>query len=193
MGNCLPSRGFGNLSAHLMGREELIMVMKSDGKKMEIMAPLVVRDLMAAYPQHSVVHSKDAKCRSLSPDEKLVPRQLYRLLIMPNYSPSLSKDAVLAEAKTIDNGRINRERRASTGPASSFKCVQNGSGILRVKMVITKRELEALLSDDYCVKDKPLLLQRECKAEYVKEDYVTRSSHSNDGWRPSLESIREVN
>jgi hypothetical protein len=186
MGNCLPSHGSGRLSADFMRREEFIVVTRSDGKMMEYTAPLLVRDLMAAYPQHSLVHSEDATCRSLSPDKKLLPGQLYRLLLVPN-SPSLSKDAVLSEAKSIDNGRISRKSRASTRPPSSVKCVQNGSSIMRVKIVIPKRELQALLSD------KSLLLQRQCKAQYVKEDYVTARKCSNDRWRPSLESIPEVN
>jgi len=172
------------------------MVTKSDGKIMEFMAPLLVRDLMAAYPQHSLVHSEDATCsRSLSPDKKLVPGQLYRLLLIPN-SPSLSKDAVLTEAKSIYNSslerRISREKLASTRPPPSRKSAQNGSGIIRVKMVISKQELEAMLSDR-SVKEKSLLLHLQRKVQYVKEDHVATRRCSNAGWRPSLESILEVN
>jgi len=195
MGNCAASHGSGKLSADFIGGEETIMVMRSDGKIMEYTPPLLVRDLMAAYPQHSVVHSEDATCRPLSPDQTLVPGQLYRLLIIPDL-PSLSKDGVISEATSIDNGRfrgrVSSESRASTRPPSSVKYAEKGSGIIRVKMVISKRELQALLSHP-STKEKPLLGERQCKTEYVKEDYVARRRGVNDGWRPSLESILEVN
>jgi len=195
MGNSLQCYGSGRLSADFMGPEELIMVTRSDGKIMEFTAPFLVRDLMAAYPQHSVAHSKDAACRCLSPDKKLVPGQLYRLLLIPK-SPSLSKDADISGAKSIynnslDQGRISREWHATTRPPSSRKSVQNGSGIIRVKMVISKEELAAMLSDR-SVKEKSLLLHLQRKAQYVKEDYVTTRC-IDDRWRPSLESILEVN
>lgn len=172
------------------------MVMRSDGKIMEYTPPLLVRDLMAVYPQHSVFHSEDATCRPLSPDQTLVPGQLYRLLIIPDL-PSLSKDAVISEATSIDNGRIegrtSSERPASTRPPPSVTCVENSSGIIRVKMVMSKRELEALLSHG-SIKEKPFLPDLQCKAHYVKEDYViTRRRCGNYGWKASLESIPEVN
>jgi len=195
MGNCAASHGSGKLSADFIGGEEIIMVMRTDGMIMEYMPPLVVRDVMAAFPQHSVAHSEDAHCRSLSPDQKLVPGQLYRLLILPD-SPSLSKDAVLPEGKSIDNGRmegrISSERHASTRTPPSVECVENGSGIIRVKMVMSKRELEALLSHR-SIKEKSFLRHLQCKGLYIKEDYVARRRCGKDGWRPSLESIVEVN
>lgn len=134
MGNCLPSRGYGHVSAHLVGREEFIMVTRSDGKIMEFTAPLVVKDLISAYPQHSVVHSQDEKFRSLSPNQKLVPGQLYRLLLIPNSPSSLTR-------------------------------TQNGSGIMRVHMVISEQELQALLSDP-CTKEKSLF-RRRCFSRWV--------------------------
>jgi len=195
MGNHLQCYGPGRLSADFTGPEEFIMVMRPDGKVMEFTAPLLVGDLMAAYPQHSVVHSEDAACRSVSPENKLVPGQLYRLLFIPK-SPSLSKNVVLSEAKSIYNSslerRIGREKLASTRPPPSRKSAQNGSGIIRVKMVITKRELEAMLSDR-CIKEKSLLFHLERKTQNIKENYVATRRCSNDGWRPSLESILEVN
>jgi len=189
MGNCHPSHGSGRVSEEFTGEEEFIVVTRSDGKIMEYTPPLLVRDLMAAYPQHSLVHSEDATCLSLSPDKKLVPGQPYRLLRTPN-SPSLSKNAVLSEAESIDNGRISRERRVSTRVLSSVKNVQNGSRIIRVKTVISKRELEALLSE--CSKEKKsveqVMIQLQCKA---KEEQVAK--RCSTGWRPSLQSIPEAN
>lgn len=175
-----------------MGREEFILVMRSDGKIIEYMPPLVVRDLMAAYPQHSVVHSEDAKGCFLSADKKLVPGQLYRLRLIPD-SPSLSKDAILSEAKSAHNrsldDSISSERRASSQPPSS---VQNGRGFIRVKMVMSKRELDALLSDR-SMNEKSLFSRLQCKVQNSKEDYLATRRWSNDGWRPSLESIPEIN
>ena len=193
--------GSGKVSAELTG-DELIMVMKMDGKIMEFTAPLLVSDLTAAYPQHSLVHSGDL-CRSLSPEYKLLPGQLYCLLI-PNSPYHVSKnndinpeEAILSEPKSIDNGScegrlISRESQEKYNALSSLKCMQNGSGIIRVKMVISKQELDALLAECY-MKDKSmerLLLQLECKAQNVKEDYVAR--RCNGVWRPSLESIPEI-
>lgn len=191
MGNCAASHGSGKLSADFIGGKEFIMVMRSDGKIMEYTPPLLVTDLMAAFPQYSVVHSEDATGRPLSPDQTLVPGHLYRLLIIPDL-PSFSRDAVLSEVKSIDNdrfeGTISSERRASTRPPPSVKYVENGSGIIRVKMVVSKRELQELLSHP-SRKEKSFLPQLMLRGE----DDVTRGRGVNDGWRPSLESIPEVN
>lgn len=193
MGNCLTSHESEMLSPDFMGREKFILVMRSDGKIMEYMPPILVRDLMAAYPQHSVVHSEDATCHFLAADKKLVPGQLYRVLRNPK-APSLSKlDAVLSEAKSAHNGsledKISSERRANNQAHSSVKSVQNGSGFITVKMVISKRELDALLSDR-SMNEKSIL----CKAgQYAKKEYVANRRCNDDGWRPSLESIPEVN
>lgn len=189
MGNCVPSHALGRVSEEFTGEEEFIMVTRSDGKIMEYTPPLLARDLMATYPQHSLVHSENATCLSLSPEQKLVPGQLYRLLLIPN-SPSLSKEAVLSEATSTDNGGSTREKRASTRLASSVKCVQNDSGTVRVKMVISKRKLEALLSE--CSgKEKTVeqvMMQLQCKG---KEEQVAKRCCA--GWRPSLQSIPEAN
>nr|ADE77477.1 unknown [Picea sitchensis] len=194
MGNCMPSHGSGRVSAELISREKFTMVTRPDGKIMEYTAPLLVRDLMAAYPQHSVVHSKDPTCRSLSPDEKLVSGQLYSLLLIPNSPPPLPKDGVLSEAKSIDNGRfegtVSGERCSSTRPPSSVKCVENGGGVIRVKMVISKRELEAFLSDR-SMKEKSSLLPR-LQSKMAKEDYGATRKCCSRGWRPLLEDIPEI-
>lgn len=182
MGNCLTSHESEMLSPDFMGREKFILVMRSDGKIMEYMPPILVRDLMAAYPQHSVVHSEDATCHFLAADKKLVPGQLYRVLRNPN-SPSLSEDAFLSAAKSAHNGSfkdgISSERRGSTRPPSSLKSAQIDRGFIRVKMVMSKRELEALLSDRP-MKENSLLVRLQCKARYVKEDYIATRRCSND-------------
>lgn len=192
--------GSNSASAKLTG-DELIMVMKIDGKIMEFTVPILVGDLTALYPGHSVVHSGDL-CRCLSPDFKLLPGQLYCLPPFPNSPSQVSnnnnhqEDAVLSEPKAIDNGScegtIGGERHENTAP-SSAKPVQNGRGIIRVKIVISKQELETLLSD-LSMKEKSmeqLWLDLQPNAQDIKEDYAVKRCDSL--WRPSLDSIPEVN
>lgn len=196
MGNCMRS-GSARVSAKLTD-DELIMVMRMDGKIMEFTAPFLVSDLTAAYPRHSLVHSGDL-CRPLSPDYKLHPGQLYCLRPIPNSPSQVSennKDTVLSDPESIDNGGceggMSGERQENTAP-SSGKPVQNGSGFTRVKMVISKQELEALLSD-CSMKEKSVeqvWVQLQSKAQNVKEDYAAK--RCNGVWRPSLERIPEIN
>ena len=49
----------------------------------------------------------------------------------------------------------------------SVKCVEDGSGTVRVKIVISKRELEALLSDRR-IGEKSLLLQLKPNGANIK-------------------------
>lgn len=191
--------GSGRVSANLT-EDELIMVLRMDGKIMEFTAPFLVSDLTAAYPRYSLVHSGDL-CRCLPRDYKLLPGQLYCLLPIPNSHSQVSendnsqRDAVLSESKGIDNGScegtINGGNQENTAP-SAGKPVQNGSSIIRVKMVISKQELEALLSVP-SIKETSVeqtRLQLESKAQHVKEDYAAKRCEGL--WRPSLESIPEI-
>lgn len=91
-----------------------------------------------------------------------------------------------------------------TGPKEfSVKWLQDGSGKMRVKLVISKRELQAFLLDRSSKENSlqhVLLLQRPCKV--AKEHYfATRRCNSgiatkrcNSGrWKPSLGDIPELN
>ena len=105
-------------------------------------------------------------------------------------------DGSLSKSKCIDNGsckgKINRGRQHNIAP-SSGKPVQNGSSIIRVKMVISKQELEAFLAE-VSIKEKSIehaWLQLQSKSKHVKEDYAAKICKGV--WRPSLERILEIN
>ena len=70
--------------------------------------------------------------------------------------------------------------------------MQNGNSIIRVKIVISKQELEALLSDRSINETsmEQTLLQLHSNAENAKEDYAAKRCEGL--WRPSLESIPEI-
>ena len=81
--------------------------------------------------------SMNRAARILAADKKLVPGQLYQVLRNPN-SPSLSKlDAVLSEAKSAHNGKledkISSERRANNQAHSSVEFVQKVAILLGLR------------------------------------------------------------
>ena len=81
--------------------------------------------------------SMNRAARILAADKKLVPGQLYQVLRNPN-SPSLSKlDAVLSEAKSTHNGKledkISSERRANNQAHSSVEFVQKVAILLGLR------------------------------------------------------------
>ncbi|KAL3628280.1 hypothetical protein CASFOL_027326 [Castilleja foliolosa] len=70
---------------------------------------------------------------------------------------------------------------------------RRASGVVRVKLVISKQELQAMLEDGLSVQNKvqtQLKLLNTNKFAGISRDYCNMS---NKGWLPVLESIPEVN
>ncbi|XP_031266931.1 uncharacterized protein LOC116125331 [Pistacia vera] len=138
----------------LVQQEKMIKVMKTDGKVLEYKAPIKVEDVLSEYSGHALSDSLP-EIRKLRPDAKLVGGNLYFLV------PKVEKKKV----------RFSEEEAARDG--------QGTAGIVRIKLVISKQQLQDLLQKGG-VSVEDMISQNKNEAEYCKV------------WKPELESIPEV-
>ncbi|KAL6988418.1 hypothetical protein U1Q18_014168 [Sarracenia purpurea var. burkii] len=169
MGNCL-----------VMGAK-LIRVMKPDGKILEYKAPLKAHQVMSDFPGHAISDTLPV-LGYLRPDSEMIGGHLYYLLRSP---PALPGPAVEKKRVRFANPEIDDGGEAGNG------------GVVRIKLVISKQELEVLLRKggvsvvEDMVSDHLQMKQNPYQNEEV--ELVSDDNGSSEGWKPVLESIPEVN
>lgn len=186
MGNCLQL-GRGILLSREI-EEQLIKIKKVDGKILEYRAHLFVKDLLMDYDGHAVVNC-ESSCHQLSPEYELLPGQIY--FLVPNKTACTDVSS--------NDGGISFNQKGQEGvplkPADD-KVVSEKNGVVRLKIVITKRQLEEMLSKSMSNKKtsiEDMIVEFQSKSQIMepaREDPASvKPTYS--GWRPSLESISE--
>lgn len=125
---------------------EVLRVMKTDGKILEYTRPMLVKNVLMNFPGYGIGLSK-RPLRQLPLNYELKVGHVYYLL------PLSSSDY----------------------SSSSLGMEGTSSGTKRIKVIITKQQLEELLSKKISVEEKLLEIQKE----------------SMSRWRPVLETIPE--
>ncbi|XP_044463932.1 uncharacterized protein LOC123194662 [Mangifera indica] len=138
----------------LVRQEKMIKVMKTDGGVLQYKAPIKVKDVLSEFSGHSLSDSLP-EIRKLRPEAKLLGGNLYFLV------PKVEKKKV----------RFSDQKAAGDG--------QETSGKLRIKLVISKQELQELLQKEG-VSIQEMISQSKNEVQYSKV------------WKPELESIPEV-
>jgi hypothetical protein len=181
MGNCLQS---GRVILSRKIEEQFIKIKKVDGKILEYRAPLFVKDLLMDNDGHAVVNC-ETSCHQLSPEYELLPGQIY--FLVPNNSSGVSSN---------DGGeKINQKGQEGALKPAGDKELLEKNGVIRVKIVITKRQLEEMLSKSISnrkISIEDMMIEFQSKSqlkESAREDPSVKPVYS--GWRPSLESISE--
>ncbi|KAK8553955.1 hypothetical protein V6N13_072878 [Hibiscus sabdariffa] len=116
MGNCL------------VVEEKVIRVMEPDGKILEYQAPINVQQVLSNFSGHALSNSFFG-FHHLGPDAKLHSGQLYYLVPLP--SPS-------------NKGKKKKERARFSNPEVNDDG-QGNPGVVRIKLIISKQELQELL------------------------------------------------
>ncbi|XAR64683.1 hypothetical protein NMG60_11008459 [Bertholletia excelsa] len=159
MGNCLVMQ------------DKVIKVVKTDGKVLEYRAPIKAHQVLSDFSGHAISDTHPAT-RHLQPDSELAGGRVYYLLTLPAAPPAAApeKKRVRFAVPAKDGGR-------------------QGTGVVRIKLVISKKELEAMLRNGaFSVDDMVSDLQKKQSTDDQK------NTNSGDGaWKPVLESIPEVN
>lgn len=198
MGNCLQSLAGDFFNETTV---EFIRVMRADGKVLEFRAPISVNDLLHGHEGYTVVHP-DTVQEPLPLDYKLVPGELYYLLpaqtndigsCVKEHPAVLSiptQSMTMADFSQSKDAHDSRSEYVSLehGRTKVVSAVKNGEGAVRLKVVITKQQLAALLAKDPTTKISAL------ENLMVRLPQVARDSTSsakNCGWRPALERIAE--
>ncbi|XAR69747.1 hypothetical protein NMG60_11001453 [Bertholletia excelsa] len=162
MGNCL------------VVQEKVIKVMKPDGIVLEYKAPIRVHQVLSQFAGHAISDTLPV-VRHLRPDTEMSGGQLYHLLPLSVTSPAPPK-------------KKKRVRFANPG----VEAADQESRVVRIKLVISKQELEMILSKgEVSVADLVSRMQHESTTQNDKLE--ENSKQSFKGWEPLLESIPEVN
>lgn len=195
MGNCMQS-----LAGDIFNEKavEFVRVMRADGKVLEFRAPVSVDDLLNGHEGYTVVHP-DPVHEPLRADCKLIPGEVYYLLPADQSNDGsclqgrpISIPAIVSMSdfnRSEDADDCSSEHASDPGRTKFASAVKNKeSGAVRLKVVITKQQLAALLAKDPT--DKISALEN----LLVRLPAVAReptSTARNCGWRPALERIAE--
>ncbi|KAL2345233.1 hypothetical protein Fmac_006518 [Flemingia macrophylla] len=151
MGNCL------------VVQENVVKIMKADGKVLEYKTPIRVEEVLIQFSGHAVSESLTV-LQYLEPNTKLLRGQLYYLVPLPQPSPKTNKKVRFADPEVQDVKKSN---------------------VVRIKVVISKQELQDMLQSGGFSVSKMLSLVHGDKGEDLSEDV-------SQGWKPALESIPEL-
>ncbi|CAM8999164.1 unnamed protein product [Rhodiola kirilowii] len=145
----------------------VLRVVKPDGKVLEFKAPMSVKDLLSNFENSRILMFKHSP-QHLSED--------FQLQIGNNYYIIPGR-----ESDEIDTATV---RSASASMAETEQCEDNTK---RIKIVITKRQLQELLSGRVSMDDVVARATIEARDSESDSDRVG----SGRRWKPELETIPE--
>ncbi|CAA3027098.1 Hypothetical predicted protein [Olea europaea subsp. europaea] len=148
---------------------KVIKVIKTDGKILEYKAPLEVHQVLSEFSHHAI-SDKLPVAQYMNPNAKMLGGQLYYLLPLPVApAPRMKKKKTVRFADSVE------EARESTG-------------VVRIKLVISKQDLQAMLGKGGVSVDD-IVLEESTR----KVDTIDRVGYTNGrGWMPKLDSVPEV-
>ncbi|KAA8516722.1 hypothetical protein F0562_016772 [Nyssa sinensis] len=158
------------VSVHLLDQEKVIKVMKTDGKILEYKAPMKVHQLLSEFSGHAISDALPV-VQHLRTEAELLGGQLYYLLPLPVPPPEFNKKMLRFSNSVVEG--------------------EEGSRVVRIKLVVSKQELEVMLrKGEVSIDDMISQLQKE-------KDMNGVAKFDDDGkckgWKPLLESIPEGN
>ncbi|KAE8666158.1 fus3-complementing family protein [Hibiscus syriacus] len=115
MGNCL------------VAEEKVIRVMEPGGKILEYQPPINVQQVLSNFSSHALSDSFSSFCH-LRHDAKLLSGKLYYLVPLPSPSKKGKKKVWFSNPEVYNNDDQ-----------------ENPGGVVRIKLIISKQELQELL------------------------------------------------
>lgn len=160
----------------LVMQERVIKVMKTDGKVLEYKSPIKVHQVLSDFAGHAISDTLQV-VRRLRPDSAMIGGRLYYLLPLPVVPPEVKK----------------KKRVKFANP--EVEEASEGSGVVGIKLVISRQELEMMLSKGgISVEDMVSQLQKKQSADDQNDKFENNEDGdgSTKGWKPVLESIPEL-
>lgn len=150
----------------------VVKIVKSDGKTLKYKTPIKVHQILKQFSNHAV---SDSQLMHLHPNTKLLNDELYYLVPLPLPSPKANKKKVRFAEPEIEGGGASE------------------SGLIRIKLVISKQELQHMVHNGGISVNEMLSLVHDEKGVDGTQDVCRRIDYCSQGWKPALESIPEVN
>ncbi|KAH7512165.1 hypothetical protein FEM48_Zijuj12G0061600 [Ziziphus jujuba var. spinosa] len=171
MGNCLVLR------------EQVIKIVKPDGKILEYRAPMKVYQVLTEFSGHAISETASVM-KHLKPETKLLGGHLYYLVRLPLPANGASKKKkVRFSDPEMDKADAGQERKKTT----------SSSSVVRIKLVISKQELQEMLrKGGISVDDMVSKLHNGGTGKSMDMD-DDNGNNDRHGWKPALESIPEGN
>lgn len=165
MGNCLALGGHNRVSCsaaiETSKDRNIVQLLKSDGEISEFSAAILVKDVLRKFSGFNVALAKENPLY-LPPDFLLKLGYRYHLV------PSIERFG------SVEKSRVVNE--------------EDSGGVKRIKVVITKKQLQDLLSEQVLAVDILSVLRSET---YDGDDDDDDDDSSTRIWKPKLESIPE--
>ncbi|CAH8356419.1 unnamed protein product [Eruca vesicaria subsp. sativa] len=164
MGNCI------------VVEKKVIKIMRNDGEVVEYRGPMHVHDILTQFSGHYSLFDSLSNNYHLHPQAKLLCGRLYYL--MPKQTTTVKHKK---KVRFVNPEVENKEGDGYCGDNTEEK----SPSVVRVKMVVSKQELEKLLQGGsvHEMVYRSLAKQHLCHDD--DEDTCVR------GWRPLLDSIPE--
>ncbi|XLU46935.1 uncharacterized protein LOC107626392 [Arachis ipaensis] len=188
MGNCLV------LHCH---ENNMVRVMKSDGKILEYKAPIKVHQVLAQFSGYHAISNSLQPIHHLHPNTKLLKGQIFYLVpISPSLSPSpkssskKKKKVRFAEQEVVVEGKGAKENINTNDDDNN-----NNNGVVRIKIVISKQQLHDMMMQKGEIISVDELLSLVDHGENSNDEEFDDDNNNNDGsigWKPCLESIPEL-
>ncbi|KAK3043510.1 hypothetical protein RJ639_002089 [Escallonia herrerae] len=151
-------------------QEKAIKVMRTDGKILEYKAPVRVHEVLSEYAGHAVSDTLHV-ARHLRPDANMVGGHFYYLLPLP--PPPQESESKLRSSSNLE-----------------VKAGQE-AGVVRIKLIISKQELEMMLRKGAVSVDDVLAQLQKKPSKNGIDKLDGESNGDSRGWKPVLESIPE--
>lgn len=163
MGNCIVLQ------------EKVVKVIKTDGKILEYMSPIKVHQILSQFPSHVISNSLQVINQNLLPNDDMIGGKVYYLLpMLPIPKPATKKKVKFADDQLVEE---------KTKPRTDS---------VRIKLVISKKELQALLmstEEGGSITLDHIAQHRVQKESSGINDY---STDRGKGWKPVLDNIPEL-
>ncbi|CAN6887801.1 unnamed protein product [Brassica oleracea var. botrytis] len=162
MGNCIVME------------KKAIKIMRNDGEVVEYRGPMKVHDILTQFSGHySLFDSLSNHCH-LHPQAKLLCGRLYYL--MPK------------QTTTVKHKKTKKVRFANPEVEKEGDTKEKSPSVVRVKMVVSKKELEKLLQGGSV---HEVVYRSLDKQHLCRDDDDDAADECLTGWRPLLDSIPE--
>ena len=156
----------------LVLQEKIIKIMRPDGKVLEYKAPLKVHQVLSEFSGYAISDTLPV-IRHLRKDMEMVGGQLYYLIPVPLPPPEVEKKVVRFSDPKVE--------------------MDQGTGVVRIKLVITKQELKEMLRNGGVSVDHMVSQLQSGQAVNGVDKSDVDGKENGRGWKPVLESIPEGN